>query len=140
MAGTQRTPPRFVPTLTTVLELPPEAAPVAEATLPADVPPPAVSEPSRAIALDPQAQRSEAEIFRLEEQLLHRVLQRVDLSLEEHLSDAVSAAVQQQLDALIPRLRNEIETVLRALVSEALAHELSDNTGSTPALRAQTLG
>jgi hypothetical protein len=134
----QRTPPRFVPTLTTVLELPPEPAPGAE-----PVPEPAaaaVPEPSQAVALDPQALLSEAEAFRLEEQLLHRVLQRIDLSLEERLSDAVSAAVQQQLDSMIPRLRGEIETVLRALVSEALAQELSDNTGSTPAFDAQSLG
>ncbi len=138
----QRTPPRFVPTLTTVLELPPEPAPGAE-PVPELVPEPvapAVPAPAQAVALDPQALLSEAEAFRLEEQLLHRVLQRIDLSLEERLSDAVSAAVQQQLDAMIPRLRGEIETVLRALVSDALAQELSDNTGSTPAFDAQSLG
>lgn len=138
----QRTPPRFVPTLTTVLELPPEPAPGAE-PMPEPRPEPvapAVPEPSQAVALDPQALLSEADAFRLEEQLLHRVLQRIDLSLEERLSDAVSAAVQQQLDAMIPRLRGEIETVLRTLVSDALAQELSDNTGSTPAFDAQTLG
>lgn len=138
----QRTPPRFVPTLTTVLELPPEPAPGAE-PMPEPRPEPvapAVPEPSQAVALDPQALLSEADAFRLEEQLLHRVLQRINLSLEERLSDAVSAAVQQQLDAMIPRLRGEIETVLRTLVSDALAQELSDNTGSTPAFDAQTLG
>ncbi|HEX3142245.1 MAG TPA: hypothetical protein VHQ87_19465, partial [Rhizobacter sp.] len=75
-----------------------------------------------------------------EEQLLHRVLQRVDLSLEERVSDAVSAAVQQNLDTMIPGLRREIEAVLRALVSEALARELSDNPGSTPAFGRETLG
>jgi hypothetical protein len=85
------------------------------------------------MALPPAAQFSQAEIVSLEEQLLHRVLQRVDLSLEERLSDTVSAAVQHQLDAMVPRLRNEIEAVLRALVIEAMAAELSENTGSTPA-------
>ena len=124
-----RTPPRFVPTLTTVLELPAEPAPASE---PAPPPAPA-ADPAQAVALSPQAMLSEADAFRLEEQLLHRVLQRIDLSLEERLSDTVSAAVQHQLDAMIPRLRGEIETALRALVSEALARELSDNTGSTPA-------
>ncbi len=126
-----RTPPRFVPTLTTVLEVPAESAPASpptpEPALPAD--------PSKAVALGPQALLSEADAFRVEEDLLHRVLQRVDLSLEERLSDTVSAAVQQQLDTMIPRLREEIETVLRELVSEALARELSDNTGSTPPFR-----
>jgi len=136
-----RTPPRFVPTLTTVLEVPAEPVPASEpaepaaaaaAPAPAPAPAPAV-DPAQAVALSPQALLSEADAFQLEEQLVHRVLQRIDLSLEERLSDTVSAAVQQQLDNMIPRLRGEIETVLRELVSEALAQELSDNTGSTPA-------
>ena len=132
MASTLRTPPRFVPTLTTVLDLPAEPVGAAEAATPVSAPPPAL-DPAEAVALPPAEQRSEAEIVRLEEQLLHRVLQRVDLSLEERLSDTVSAAVQQQLDAMVPRLREEIEAVLRALVIEAMAAELSENTGSTPA-------
>ena len=131
MASTLRTPPRFVPTLTTVLDLP--AEPVGtEPASPAAAPAPSI-DLAEAVALPPAEQRSEAEIVRLEEQLLHRVLQRVDLSLEERLSDTVSAAVQQQLDAMVPRLREEIEAVLRALVIEAMAAELSENTGSTPA-------
>jgi hypothetical protein len=89
-------------------------------------------DPAQAVALPPAVQRSEADIVRLEEQLLHRVLQRVDFSLEERLSDTVAAAVQQQLDAMVPRLRGEIEAVLRALVIEAMAAELSENPGSTP--------
>lgn len=128
MASTLRTPPRFVPTLTTVLEIPAEpASPAPQAEL---APPP---DAASAMALPPAAQLTQAEIVSLEEQLLHRVLQRVDLSLEERLSDTVSAAIQHQLDAMVPRLRNEIEAVLRALVIEAMAAELSENTGSTPA-------
>ncbi|NVM87782.1 hypothetical protein [Variovorax sp. SG517] len=128
MASTLRTPPRFVPTLTTVLETPAEPA----SPEPQAAQPPA-PDPASSMALPPAAQLSQAEIVSLEEQLLHRVLQRVDLSLEERLSDTVSAAVQHQLDAMVPRLRNEIEAVLRALVIEAMAAELSENTGSTPA-------
>ena len=128
MASTLRTPPRFVPTLTTVLDIPAEPA----SPEPADVPAPQPDAAS-AVALPPAAQLTQAEIVSLEEQLLHRVLQRVDLSLEERLSDAVSAAVQQQLDDMVPRLRGEIEAVLRALVIESMAAELSENTGSTPA-------
>jgi len=128
MASTLRTPPRFVPTLTTVLDVPSEPASPEPQAAPAPQPDPASS-----MALPPAAQFSQAEIVSLEEQLLHRVLQRVDLSLEERLSDTVSAAVQHQLDAMVPRLRNEIEAVLRALVIEAMAAELSENTGSTPA-------
>jgi hypothetical protein len=132
MASTLRTPPRFVPTLTTVLEIPaePVAAEALHGASAASTPQPDLAS---AVALPPAAQLSQAEIVSLEEQLLHRVLQRVDLSLEERLSDTVSAAVQHQLDAMVPRLRNEIEAVLRALVIEAMAAELSENTGSTPA-------
>lgn len=135
MASTLRTPPRFVPTLTTVLEIPAEpaslAGPERHAEEHAEPAPPA--DLANAMALPPAAQLTQAEIVSLEEQLLHRVLQRVDLSLEERLSDTVSAAIQHQLDAMVPRLRNEIEAVLRALVIEAMAAELSENTGSTPA-------
>jgi hypothetical protein len=128
MASTLRTPPRFVPTLTTVLDIPAEPASAEPIDAPAPLP-----DPASAVALPPAAQLTQAEIVSLEEQLLHRVLQRVDLSLEERLSDAVSAAVQQQLDDMVPRLRGEIEAVLRALVIESMAAELSENTGSTPA-------
>jgi hypothetical protein len=143
--STQRTPPRFVPTLTTVFEpsqdTPPVSPPlIAPSDTPSTVPPATVTEPSQAVALSPQARISEAEAFKLEEQLLHRVLQRVDLSLEERLSDAVSAAVQHHLDTMIPALRREIEAVLRQLVSESLARELSENPGSTPTFGPQSLG
>ena len=130
-----RTPPRFVPTLTTVLEAPEEGASPAEPTLGqadrAEPRAPAI-DPRKAVALNPTERLSELESFALEEQLLHRVLQRVDLSLEDRLSDAVSAAVQVQLDAMVPRLRGEIEAVLRTLVTESLAHELREKPGSNP--------
>ena len=148
MAGNSRTPPRFVPTLTTVVEpsplLPPAqvVAPVAKPEVTAAAEPAPVTESQLAFrspaeeraALMPTAMVSEDEAFRFEEGLLHRVLQRIDLSLEARLTDAVSAAVQQQLDAMLPRLRAEIESVLRELVVEALARELAENTGSTTGL------
>ena len=156
-----RTPPRFVPTLTTVVDISaPRPEPTSEAssarveaTSPANS---AESSPTEAPSLSmpapdaPDAPElpappafsalTDADAFRIEEELLHRVLQRVDLSLEERLTEAVSAAVQQQLDAMVPRLRSEIETVLRSLVVEALARELSENTGSAPGSGAPALG
>ncbi|AMM26284.1 hypothetical protein [Variovorax sp. PAMC 28711] len=136
MASNLRVPPRFVPTLTAVLEVPPE--PVEEPATDdlAATPEPV---PIDMVAIRP-GQLSDDDAFRLEEQLLHRVLQRIDLQLEERLSDTVSAAVQQQLDAMLPRLRGEIESVLRTLVIESLAQELSENTGSVPASEPGSLG
>lgn len=169
--NTPRVPPRFVPTLTTVLEplaplVPSEpvtpmliesaaepevavtVAPVEPAPPPVVLPPAPVVHKSpelaappdapdrpdlrHAIALDPATRFSEMERFALEEQLMHRVMQRVDLQLEERLSDVVAAAVQTQLDQMVPRLRDEIEDVLRTLVTEALAQELQEKPGSNP--------
>lgn len=160
--NTPRVPPRFVPTLTTVLEplmplVPSEpvtpgeqAETVAAPDVPAPVPPaepppsqavaPAVPDLRHAIALDPATRFSELERFALEEQLLHRVMQRVDLRLEERLSDVVAAAVQAQLDLMVPRLRNEIEDVLRTLVTESLALELQEKPGSNPPGNGHPLG
>lgn len=153
-----RTPPRFVPTLTTVVDISaPRPEPTSEAssarveaTSAANS---AESSPTEAPSLTTPAPDApelpaapafsaltDADAFRIEEELLHRVLQRVDLSLEERLTEAVSAAVQLQLDAMVPRLRSEIETVLRSLVVEALARELSENTGSAPGSGAPALG
>jgi len=151
MTGASRVPPRFVPTLTTVVELPPEAAArlpeAGETAAPAPDPLPPVeppaAQPLQPSPLQPQhalVALSETDAFQLEEELLHRVLQRVDLSLEDRLSDVVAAAVQQQLDAMVPRLRGEIEHVLRTLVVEALAQELSENPGSAPGSDPQSFG
>ena len=142
MASNLRTPPRFVPTLTAVVEVPlPEVEQEIEPTEVAHDQAPAVS-PHAAFhsvaeeqaALGSVLALSEDEAFRFEEGLVHRVLQRVDLALEARLTDTVSAAVQQQLDGMLPRLREEIETVLRTLVIEALAQELGQNTGSATGL------
>lgn len=125
MASNLRTPPRFVPTLTAIIETDVQAQ-VAE---PASAPLTAAPAETKALGT---GTLSEADAFSIEEELLHRVLQRVDASLEEQLSDAVSLAVQVQLDAMVPRLRAEIESVLRKLVVDALARELSESTGSAP--------
>ena len=98
MVATPRTPPRFVPTLTEVV-VPdaPDAAPSAGG--------PAMPE-------------------LLQEQIIHRVMQRVDLSLERRLREAVATLVLEQTRDLGPLLRQEIEAVVRQSVSEAVAQEL----------------
>ena len=133
MASILPVPPRFVPTLTTVVELKPARTEIA---VPVMVESPANGESAPL----PVRQLSEAEMLGFEEQLVHRVLQRVDLSLEARFSDTVAAAVQQQLDAMLPRLRAQIEMLLRDCVVEALAQEFSENTGSTPTSAPESLG
>jgi len=122
-----RTPPRFVPTLTNVVVLP------------------AVEQDHLFKAIDKQAEVerlhiAENDTFKLQEKLLHRVLQRIDMSLEHRLCDALFTAVGQHVDAMMPRLRHEIEDALRSLVTDALTQELSANVGSVPTQTEQSLG
>ena len=103
-------PAHFIPTLTEVV---PEAAPAppttAEAAPPAVVPTPVGRSPL-------------PEDF--EEYVVHRVMQRIDLALEERLREAIATVVQEQTRSMVPRLREEVESVVRHAVYEAVAQEL----------------
>jgi len=132
-----RTPPRFVPTLTEVVQnapvyssdeawQQPSPAPLKDEwpseplVLPAELVAEQAAEMEAPSDL-PDALANEA----LEDQIIHRVMQRVDLSLERRLQDAVSAMVLAQTQLLVPRLREEIEFVVRQSVSDAVADELA---------------
>ncbi|CAN7646593.1 hypothetical protein LJR039_004977 [Pseudorhodoferax sp. LjRoot39] len=108
MSELPRVPPRYVPVLTEVVGAAARVEPV---------PPPPLA-PSAPVAAPRDAQA-------LEDQLLHRVMQRVDLALEQQLHDAVASMVLQHTHALVPRLREEIEFVVRQAVAEAVAAELA---------------
>lgn len=95
-------PPRFVPTLTDVVQ-------VSDDYLPANV----------VIQTDNQ----------LEDQIVHRVMQRVDLVLERRLREAVAQVILTHTQALGPRLREEIELVVRESVIQAVAQELPQQRG-----------
>jgi hypothetical protein len=60
-----------------------------------------------------------------QEQLVARVMQRVDLMLDRKLREAIAATVLEQTRALGPILREEIELVVRDAVSQAFAEELA---------------
>lgn len=60
----------------------------------------------------------------LEEYLVHRVMQRVDLALEKQLQDAVERVIKEQTQSLVTHLREEVESVVRQSVYEAVAQEL----------------
>jgi hypothetical protein len=89
-----RHPPRYVPTLTEVVK------------------------PSGAKAAAPAVDGAS------QEQLIHRVMQRVDVSLERRLREAIAATVLEQTRAIGPLLREEIEQVVWQTVSQAFAEEL----------------
>ena len=61
----------------------------------------------------------------LEEAVVHRVMQRVDIGLEQRLREAIATVVQEQTRSLLPRLREEVESVVRQVVYEAVADEVA---------------
>jgi DNA helicase TIP49 (TBP-interacting protein) len=98
--ATRGTPPRFVPTLTEVVQA---RAPVVPA--------------------DPVL---------LEEQIVQRVMQRIDLSLERKLREAIATVVLENTRALTPKLREHIETVVRTAVTQAVAEEMESQQQVPP--------
>lgn len=93
-----RAPPRFVPTLTEVVQ--------------GSAPAPAV------------APAAEAPSALSQEQLAQRVLQRLDLTLDRKVREAISTVVLEQTSALAPLLRERLEAVVRQAVAQAVAEEL----------------
>jgi hypothetical protein len=67
-----------------------------------------------------------------EEQLVQRVLQRVDMVLEKRLREAIASVVLAQTRSLGPALREEIESVVRQAVAEAIADEAEAASGLKP--------
>lgn len=61
----------------------------------------------------------------VEEYMVHRVMQRVDVVLDQRLREAIATVVQEQTRSVLPRLREEIESVVRHAVYEAVADELA---------------
>lgn len=95
-------PPRFLPTLTEVFQPAPPALPVSapdEAALP--------------LTLSPEQQ----------DQMIMRVLQRIDATLEPRLREAVGQLILEHTETLALRLREEIELVVRQSVGQAFDQE-----------------
>ena len=101
-------PPRFVPTLTEIVR--PPQTPVED---------------------EPQG-RSAPDILRFQEQMVHRVMQRVDLTLERLLRETVGRLVLEHTQALAPSLRDEIEIVVRQSVNQAFEQELASQLLDRP--------
>ncbi|MES2423101.1 MAG: hypothetical protein V4562_01620 [Pseudomonadota bacterium] len=95
-AAPPRVPPRFVPTLTEVVEQPAGA----------------------------EGSTFQARWADLEEPLVQRILQRVDVALERRVREVMAQVVREQTQAMLPRLRDEIEAVVRQAINDAVAQEL----------------
>ena len=94
---TRSAPPRYVPTLTEVVQQEPLQAS-------------AEADPATPLA-------SSAEV------MMQRVMQRVDLVLEQRLRETIGQLVLEHTQALTPRLKEEIERAVRESLSQAFAQE-----------------
>ena len=100
--STTSAPPRFVPTLTDVVSRPHSPYAVFNGGV---------------IASDHAAFS--------EEQLTKRIMQRVDVVLERRLREAVGKVILEHTQELVPRLREEIESLVKESIVQALAQEPS---------------
>ncbi len=82
--------------------------------------------PSAASPAGPAAPTLTAADFSgIEEMVIHRIIQRVDVVLDQRLREAIATVVQEQTRSMVPRLREEVESVVRHAVYEAVADELA---------------
>ena len=58
-----------------------------------------------------------------EDQLVERIMQRVDLVLERRLREGMGKVILEHTQALAPRLRLEIEGVVKEAIAQALAQK-----------------
>ncbi len=63
--------------------------------------------------------------------MVPRVMQRADVALDTRLRDAIATVVQEQTRSILPRLREEVESVVRQAVYEAVADELASGDTDT---------
>ena len=101
MAATPRIAPRFVPTLTEVVQGPAGAVPVLRPT----------AQPSRP---SPDA-----------DLMIEWVQAEVSDTLNRNLHDLIANALVEQVDLVSARLRQEIEPLVRQAVVDAVANEMA---------------
>ena len=57
--------------------------------------------------------------------MVEQVLRRIDGMLESRLNEAIAQLVREHVQALLPRLLDEIEQVVRELVIQAFEGEMT---------------
>lgn len=139
MMSSTKKPPRFVPTLTDVVQMPEGGPATTPAIRSAGLKEAVTTEPivatnvadalPRVAATSADESSASGEMmgvpYGFEEYVVHRVMQRVDLVLDQRLREAIALVVQEQTRSMVPRLREEVESVVRHAVYEAVAEELA---------------
>lgn len=106
----------------------PVAAPAQPVAQEVDADPAPAAAPAMADAMDGLWEVHAQKIT--EEYLVHRLMQRVDLVLDQRLREAIASVVQEQTRSIVVRLREEVESVVRQAVYESVADELAQQAKS----------
>ena len=133
MSISPRVPPRFVPTLTEVVHAPdvlPIPVPPTDSVGTAAGPVPLRSAGARDDLVTTTPPQPGTSPQGLEECTVHRVMQRVDVMLDQKLHDAIALVVEEQIRTLMPRLREEIESVVDSVVRPAVCEAVADELAS----------
>jgi hypothetical protein len=96
------TPPRYVPTLTEVVNLPPSSTLIPATEGPKD--------------------SSDAE-----QDVVERIIQRLMPVMQIKLREIVASVIHEEIRAMEPRLMQEVESMARQTVSQALAQDVELN-------------
>jgi hypothetical protein len=170
-----KAPPRYVPTLTDVVQDPAEgcvpapepAAPDVAAQAPAPRAAMPEPQPSARVVYSPSPASGSSARFPLaetvvpslaeqepeagpeldaaawaqvqmqaEERLVQRLLERVERVLDQRLRESISHVVQEQTRSVTLRLQEELESVVRQTVQEAIAQE-REPEGGAPGFRSR---
>lgn len=67
----------------------------------------------------------------LAEQMMHRVVQRMNALLTQRVGEVIASVVEAQTRTLLPRIRQELECAIRQTVDQAIADELSEMDSQT---------
>ena len=114
--STTSVPPRFVPTLTDVVPAVNRAYVAQFDSAP--------QHNSMAIVGGTSSFNAMAHTARTEDTLVKRVMQQVDVVLERRLREALGRVILEQTVALAPKLRSEIEQVVKDSIAQAVAQEI----------------
>lgn len=140
--------PRFIPTLTEVIELEEQApeltvqrentdpvqridsvANVDESMPAASSLPPATEAAHTENTPPPDAQTILSNniglIAPFSDELTHQIMQKVDYVLAQRIKEAVALIIEQQTRTLLPQLREELESTVRKTLDEATADVLT---------------
>jgi hypothetical protein len=119
----QKSPPRFVPTLTQVVQAKP-GSPAATTSVAAS---------ATTIEGDPQQALSHVDLAQqLRQQLLTRSRQYIDIELQKRIREAVSQLALEHAHKLFEELQPQLEATISQVIDEAIAQALAHAATHAP--------